>query len=77
MSQAESEYELLLGRLALHFKLLTEDQVAEALRKKRQSALATDLGQFLVGEGYLTRAALAKLEQARGEYLKRQAEKGT
>jgi twitching motility protein PilT len=61
----------LLGRLALHFKVLREEQLAEALRRRREKAPNSELGDFLVGAGLLSQEAVAKLRTARSEYLKR------
>jgi twitching motility protein PilT len=66
------ELDLLLGRLAVHFQVLTKEQVSEALRSKRESGTMLDLGAFLVAEGFLTPESLAKLERARQQYLEKQ-----
>ncbi len=69
----ESEYELLLPRLALHLKLLTSEQVAEAMRRWR-AAGAPELGEFLEGQGSLSSEQVAHLRLAREEYLRRRGE---
>ena len=63
------EYDLLLGRLAVHFKVLTKDQVGEALQRRRLVGDGVDLGAFLVGEHYLAPPVLTKLEKAREQYM--------
>ncbi len=62
---------LLVGRLAIHYRILTKEQVAEAVRRWRQEHPGQDLGAFLAAEGYLTPEVLAKLERARAKYLAR------
>ncbi|HEX4953700.1 MAG TPA: type IV pilus twitching motility protein PilT [Thermoanaerobaculia bacterium] len=69
----ESDYELLLPRLALHLKLLSNEQVAQMLRTWR-SAGVPELGRFLEGEGYLSKEQVAQLRAAREEYLRRRGE---
>ncbi len=60
----------LLGRLALHYKLATEDQVLAA--RRHQEATGVDLGAALLALGVLTPQRLAQLEAARAEVQKRQ-----
>ncbi|MEM6454172.1 MAG: type IV pilus twitching motility protein PilT [Acidobacteriota bacterium] len=68
---AATDPDVLIGRLAIHFKLLTKQQVAEALRRKRESGYA-DIGTFLVEAGFIAPDVLPKLLRARDEYLRRQ-----
>ena len=70
------EMDLLLGRLAVHFQVLTKEQVAEALRWRRDSGSQLELGQFLVAEGFVSPEVFAKLERARQQYLMKQGESG-
>lgn len=67
------EMDLLLGRLAVHFQVLTKEQVAEAMRWRRESGSPLELGQFLVAEGFVAPDVFAKLERARQQYLQKQA----
>ncbi len=71
MSSAENQ-DLLIGRLAIHFNLLTKEQVAVALRSRRDSKNAFDLGTYLVMEDYLTVEQLQKLQGAKERYLEKQ-----
>ncbi|MEO1085550.1 MAG: hypothetical protein AAFY88_15020, partial [Acidobacteriota bacterium] len=66
------EYDMLLGRLAVHFKVLSKDQVGEALKRRRMVDESLPLGPFLVDEQYVTPEVLAKLDRAREQYLKKQ-----
>lgn len=66
------EYDMVLGRLAVHFKVLTKTQVGEALKRRRLVDESMALGPFLVQEQYVTTEVLAKLDRAREQYLKKQ-----
>lgn len=71
----ESKEELLLARLALHMKLLTQEQIAEVLRQRQQEpARGQDLGSFLLTRGYLTSPGFAALRQAYSRYLSKRDE---
>lgn len=72
---AESEHELLIGRLAVHYKVLSKEQLAEALRRKRQDQSPFELGSYLVAEGLITPQVLTKLERAREQWLEKQQTK--
>lgn len=72
---AETDSNRLLGRLAIHFKLLSKEKVAEALRKWRQSGEVVDFGVFLISEDFLSSDKVKKLLRARQQYLEREAEK--
>lgn len=61
----------LLGRLALHYKLATEDQLQAA--RLHQQATGNDLGAALLAVGVLSPQRLAQLEAARAEVQRRQA----
>ncbi|MCH9647138.1 MAG: type IV pilus twitching motility protein PilT [Deltaproteobacteria bacterium] len=63
--------ELLIGRLAIHFKLLEKKRVHEAWLRKKEIGSELKLGAFLVEEGLLNREQLVQLEQARVQYLSR------
>ncbi|MEP7010975.1 MAG: type IV pilus twitching motility protein PilT [Acidobacteriota bacterium] len=60
----------LLRRLALHYKLATEDQLQGA--RQHQEATGNDLGSALMALGVLSPQRLAQLEAARSEVQKRQ-----
>jgi twitching motility protein PilT len=60
----------LLGRLALHYKLATEEQLQAA--RRHQQATGNDLGAALLALGTLSPQRLAQLESARTEVQKRQ-----
>ncbi len=68
---AQPDPQMLIGRLAIHYKILSKEQVAEAVRRLRAEAGEQDLGAFMVAQGYLTPAVLHKLERARAKYLER------
>ncbi len=75
MSQPDPD--MLIGRLALHYKILSKEQVSEAVRRWRSEAGGQALGAFMAAQGYLTQEVLQKLERARAKYLERgQAETG-
>jgi twitching motility protein PilT len=66
--------DLLIGRLALHYKLITEDQLAEATRQQSREGHRQKLGEILVGNGLLTPRRFEQLLAAQREVLaKRQA----
>lgn len=67
------DMDLLLGRLAVHFQVLTKEQVSEAMRWRRESGSPLDLGAFLVAEGFVAPEVFAKLERARQQWLQKQA----
>ncbi len=66
-----NEYDLLLGRLAVHFKLLSKEQVSEALQRRRLVDESLDFASFLVSESYLAPETYKKLENARRQYLQK------
>ena len=67
----QSDMEMLIGRLAIHYKILSKDQVAEAMRRWRAEPTGQELGSFMVDAGFLSPQILAKLEKARTQYLER------
>ncbi len=74
---AETDSNRLLGRLAIHFKLLSKERVAEALGKWRQSGEVVDFGVFLISEDFLSSEKVKKLLRARQQYLEREAQKAS
>ncbi len=69
---ADTDRDLLLGRLAVHFKLLSKERLVEALNHHRRATSTLDFGTFLVAEDYLEPGMLGKLSKARDEYERRQ-----
>src|SRR5262245_40980788 len=57
----------LLGRLAVHYKLITMDQLEEAIRE--QGRRGTPLGAILLERGLISQAHLDKLLAAQAQYL--------
>ncbi len=68
---------MLIGRLALHYKILTKEQVSEAVRQWRSEAAGQDLGAFMAARGFLTPEILQKLERAKAKYLGREKSAAT
>src|SRR5262245_43407544 len=62
----------LLGRLAVHHKLVTPDQLEEALRDHGQGAPAPNLGEILVARGFVSQKQLAALLKAQQEIVARE-----
>ena len=69
---AETDPNVLLGRLAVHFKLLDKAQVAAALNKWRESGQVVDFGVFLISEDILASQMVKKLLHARQKYMDRE-----
>jgi twitching motility protein PilT len=68
----------LLGRLAVHLKMITMDQLVEALRAQGRTAEEMPLGEQLVELGFIDRGKLAKLLAAQTQVLaKHRAKQGT
>ena len=59
----------LLGRLAVHLKMVTMDQLAEALHEQGRAGEETPLGELLMQMGFIDRAKLAKLVAAQKQVL--------
>ena len=69
-----SQEDLLLGRLALHYKLATQEQLTQATQKQAREGGSRRLGEILVADGVLTPRRLEQLLAAQRELLaKRQA----
>jgi len=60
----------LFGRIAVHLKLITMDQLAEAVRG--QAVEGEQLGAVLIKKGFLTQDGLQKILQAQKAYLAKQ-----
>ncbi len=54
----------LLGRLAVHLNMLTDEQVAECTREQARDANPKPAGEYFVDKGYLSRAQLQNLLSA-------------
>ena len=64
----------LLGRLAVHFKMITMDQLAEITRSQARGD-PRRIGDILVEDGFITREYLAKLLKAQKERVAQQRAK--
>ncbi len=62
----------LLGRIAVHNKLLSLDQLEEALREQGERGGSANLGEILVAKGYLTPRQLEALVRAQRELVERE-----
>jgi len=72
MSLAEDD--VLFGRIALHYKLVTPDQLNEAAARQVQEGAARRLSDLLVDSGVLSAVQLQKLLAVQQEYIaKREA----
>jgi len=67
---ADTNPEHLLGRIAVHLKLITMDQLAEATRLQSEEGGAP-IGQVLIEKGWITAEQLQKLIQYQKEYVAR------
>ena len=59
----------LLGRIALHLKLITMDQLSDATREQGRIGGTKNLGTILVEKGYLTEAGLQQVLKARQQVV--------
>jgi twitching motility protein PilT len=62
----------LLGRLALHYKLLTRDQLAESLQQQEREGHTRRIGDLWIENGWMTRQRFEQLLKAQREYEERQ-----
>ena len=63
----------LFGQLAVHYKLVTQDQLAEAVKRQAKEEWRRPLGDLLVEDGVLSRANLEKLLQIQKQMQEKQA----
>ena len=63
----------LLGRLALHYKLLTRDQLVESLQEQAREGHRRRIGDVWIEKGWITPQRFAQLLQAQREYEARLA----
>lgn len=66
----------LLGRLAVHYKLLSAEQVAETTRAQARETTPRPLGELWIDAGWLTRAQLEQLLALQREVKARQTTSG-
>jgi len=71
----DTRQEHLLGRIAVHLKMITMDQLAEATRFQGSDG-GPSIGAVLVQKGWITPEQLEKLIQYQKEYLARRQEAG-
>jgi len=62
----------LLGRLAVHNKMITMDQLAEATDEQGRRNDGSNIGKILVEKGFLTSEQLAKLVRGQQQMIARQ-----
>ena len=62
----------LLGRLAVHYKLLTAEQLAETTRTQARTSDPRPLGELWIDAGWMTRAQLDKLLAVQREVVAKQ-----
>jgi twitching motility protein PilT len=72
MSQAPSD---LIGKLAVHYKLITIDQLSAATKEQARSP-TKKLGGILVELGFIDSTQLIQLVEAQRQYLSHQAKQG-
>ena len=63
----------LLGRLAVHYKLLTAEQIAETTRAQARTSDPRPLGELWIDAGWMTRGQLDKLLAVQREVLAKQS----
>jgi len=61
----------LLGRLAVHLKMIDMDQLSEALREQGQVGVEKNLGELLVELGFISRPQLAQLVATQRQVLEK------
>jgi twitching motility protein PilT len=74
---AQQEQGGLLGRLAVHYKLISLDQLAEATREQARQGAGKKLGDVLVEKGLLRPSQLEQLLHVQKEILAKQQAGGT
>jgi twitching motility protein PilT len=72
---SDSRQEHLMGRIAVHLKMITMDQLAEATRMQGPDG-GKPIGTILVEKGWIDARQLEKLVQYQKEYLARRQENG-
>ncbi len=64
--------DLLFGRIALHYKLVTREQLVEAAQLQAREGHSRPLGEVLVAQGYLNARQLEQLLAAQRQYVEKQ-----
>ena len=67
----------LFGRIALHFKLISREQLQEVTAQQAREGGQRRLGELLVERGWITEQQLAALLAAQRDYLARKAPPGS
>ena len=67
----------LLGRLALHYKLITKDQLVDALEQQNRESVRRRLGEILIERGDVTAKQFEQLLAAQTQYLDKLTRKET
>jgi pyruvate/2-oxoglutarate dehydrogenase complex dihydrolipoamide acyltransferase (E2) component len=62
----------LMGRLAVHLKMISLEQLAEATREQSKGDPPKRLGDILIDKGFITQKQLAKLVQAQQQVIAKQ-----
>jgi len=65
----------LLGRIALHLKMISLDQLADATREQGRVGGEQNLGNILVNKGFITEAQLQQILKARQQVVAKQRAK--
>jgi twitching motility protein PilT len=65
----------LLGRLAVHLKMISLEQLAAATREQAEGGAPRRLGDILIEKGFITQKQLAKLVQAQEQVIAKQRAK--
>ncbi len=68
---AETDLDLLIGQLAVHYKVLSKERTHEALLAWQKGGKQGEFGDYLTREGLLAPEMLRKLIKARDLFLKR------
>jgi twitching motility protein PilT len=72
MTMPLSQDDILFGRIALHYKLVTQDQLVAVTNQLAQPGNGTALWQSLVAQGLLTQAQADQLLVVQRDYLDKQ-----
>ena len=65
----------LIGRIAIHLKMITHDQLAEVTQQQERSGHDMNLGDFMVEHGYLNPGQLTRLLAAQKQVIAKQRAK--
>ena len=72
-----SKEDHLFGRLALHYKLVSREQINEALRQQGREGGTRKVGEILIERGWLTRERFEQLLAVQSQYQQRVAAQGS